>query len=177
MANEDMIQRHEDNFLAKIAGETPVDTNVRNSKEFWLNEIGEAAAEWEAGKSTDDASTKKIYWHTVYFERGGPLQTTYSRLKGYMIILNNSSTPIDSTSFTDLLNTPGFVGVPINAYGSNSSGTDWTGLKQLARLVRTSTPGTVNAYFIDTDGSEGNFGISVTAGWASVIDYGANPIN
>ena len=36
-----MIQKHEDNFLAKIAGETPIDDNPRNSTEFWLNEIAE----------------------------------------------------------------------------------------------------------------------------------------
>ena len=41
MANEEMIQRHADNFLAAIAGETPVDDNVRNSKEFWLKKIAE----------------------------------------------------------------------------------------------------------------------------------------
>lgn len=41
MANEEMIQTHVDNFLAKIAGETPIDDNPRNSTEFWLNEIAE----------------------------------------------------------------------------------------------------------------------------------------
>ena len=41
MANENMIQKHVDNFLAKIAGETPIDDNPRNSTEFWLNEIAE----------------------------------------------------------------------------------------------------------------------------------------
>lgn len=41
MANENMIQKHLDNFLAKIAGETPIDDKPRNSTEFWLNEIAE----------------------------------------------------------------------------------------------------------------------------------------
>ena len=41
MANENMIQKHVDNFLAKIVGETPVDDKPRNSTEFWLNEIAE----------------------------------------------------------------------------------------------------------------------------------------
>ena len=68
MANENMIQKHEDNFLAKIAGgATPVDTNVRNSKEFWLNKI----ADWTGGKSTDDASTKKIYIHPIILVHDG----------------------------------------------------------------------------------------------------------
>lgn len=34
-----MIHTHLDNFLAKIAGEIPVDANIRNSLEYWLNEI------------------------------------------------------------------------------------------------------------------------------------------
>lgn len=35
----EMIQTHMDNFLAKIAGETPVDDKPWSSTEFWLNEI------------------------------------------------------------------------------------------------------------------------------------------
>lgn len=41
MASEEMIQKHLDNFLAKIAGETPVDDEVRDSTEYWLNQIAE----------------------------------------------------------------------------------------------------------------------------------------
>ena len=41
VGHPEMIQTHLDNFLAAIAGETPVDTNVRNSTEYWLNEIAE----------------------------------------------------------------------------------------------------------------------------------------
>ena len=41
MANEEMIQKHLDNFLAKIAGETPVDETVQDSTEYWLNQIAE----------------------------------------------------------------------------------------------------------------------------------------
>lgn len=41
MANEEMIHKHLDNFLAKIAGETPVDDEVRDSTEYWLNQIAE----------------------------------------------------------------------------------------------------------------------------------------
>ena len=39
VGHPEMIQTHLDNFLAKIAGETPVDDKPRNSTEFWLNEI------------------------------------------------------------------------------------------------------------------------------------------
>lgn len=41
-APNNMIQKHVDNFLAKIAGETPVDDEVRDSTEYWLNKIAEA---------------------------------------------------------------------------------------------------------------------------------------
>ena len=41
-ADMTMIHKHVDNFLAKIAGETPIDENVRDSTEYWLNRIAEA---------------------------------------------------------------------------------------------------------------------------------------
>lgn len=41
-APDNMIQKHVDNFLAKIAGETPVDDNPRDSTEYWLNKIAES---------------------------------------------------------------------------------------------------------------------------------------
>lgn len=89
-----MIHEHVDNFLAKIAGETPVDDAPRNSKEYWLNEI----ADWSAGKSTDDASTKKIYCHPLAF-----IGADGSRLGAF--VFNNDPTPIDSaTKFLAWLN-------------------------------------------------------------------------
>ena len=39
-ADMNMIHKHVDNFLAKIAGETPIDENVRDSTEYWLDRIG-----------------------------------------------------------------------------------------------------------------------------------------
>lgn len=42
LAETNMIQKHLDNFLAKIAGETPVDDQPRNSTEYWLNKIAES---------------------------------------------------------------------------------------------------------------------------------------
>lgn len=41
-ADMNMIHKHLDNFLAKIAGETPIDENVRDSTEYWLNRIAES---------------------------------------------------------------------------------------------------------------------------------------
>lgn len=169
MANENMIQKHEDNFLAKIAGgATPVDTNVRNSKEFWLNKI----ADWTGGKSTDDASTEKIYWHTVAFER---YLTGYSYLQGWCIILNNSSTPINKTAFINLLKSPGFVAVVING-----------------RYASVSDPAQTNADLcLIANENENNFSITVrkdsdgtvvvstglTIDFSTVNDLGVNAIN
>lgn len=55
-ADPNMIQKHIDNFLAMLCGETPVDSNVRTSAEYWLKRLatGEGAG-----------STKKIYIHPV----------------------------------------------------------------------------------------------------------------
>ena len=97
MANENMIQKHEDNFLAKIAGgATPVDTNVRNSKEFWLDKI----ADWTSGKSTDDASTKKIYYHPIQFYNitNGNLNFVLS-----FVLVDNNSEAVDATNIASRL--------------------------------------------------------------------------
>lgn len=54
-ADPNMIQKHLDNFLAALCGETPVDSNVRTSTEYWLKRL----ADGEGG------STKKIYVHNI----------------------------------------------------------------------------------------------------------------
>lgn len=56
-ADMNMIHKHVDNFLAKIAGETPIDENVRDSTEYWLKRLAEG----------NGGSTKKIYVHYVVF--------------------------------------------------------------------------------------------------------------
>ena len=91
MANENMIQKHLDNFLAKIAGEVPADENVRTSQEFWLNEI----AKYAGGNSTDDASTKKIYCHPIQI--GHVDSTPYFIMT--CLIFNNDPTPFTLGSF------------------------------------------------------------------------------
>ena len=58
-------------------------------------------------------SVKPIYWHTVKFQRGGTVGSTVSRCFGQMIILNNSPTPIDATSFMNALKQAGFYGVVV----------------------------------------------------------------
>ena len=51
-ADMNMIQKHIDNFLAMLCGETPVDSNVRTSTEYWLKRLA-------TGEGS--GSTKKIY--------------------------------------------------------------------------------------------------------------------
>ena len=128
-ADPNMIQTHLDNFLAKIAGETPVDDNPRNSKEYWLNKI----ADWIAGKSTDDASTKKLYWHgiTVYKST-----TPYNQnIRGF--IISTDPAPIDT--ITKLVswfeNTPGSV-VDLAVNGVTTLGSETPATAQTMVLRR-----------------------------------------
>lgn len=157
-----MIQKHLDNFLAALCGETPVDSNVRTSTEYWLKRL----ADGEGG------STKKIYCHPIKFERSGE-DVWYAC--GYMIILSASSDPITLEAFKDLLNSPGFWGVVYNGFIGNSTGGDYTSitsylegifddngtLRAQRRLISTYAPSSGS---ISTDGF-------------TITDLGANPIN
>ena len=92
-----MIQKHVDNFLAEIAGgATPVDLNPRDSKEFWLKEI----AKWTGGKSTDDASTKKIYYHPIVFSNTTSEQ--YQFTLSFIIIDNNPTAYTATTAIAKI---------------------------------------------------------------------------
>lgn len=95
MANEEMIQKHEDNFLAKIAGETPQDEEIRNSTEFWLNEIAKNAG----GGGGDE----KIYQHRIVFGGTSAYDTTT------FIIINRTPTPFDATTFLKYLTSNGYT--------------------------------------------------------------------
>ena len=82
-ADPNMIQKHIDNFLAMLCGETPVDSNVRTSAEYWLKRLatGEGAG-----------STKKIYRHTITcFKSSGDVQYACS-----FDFFNDTSTAIES---------------------------------------------------------------------------------
>ena len=74
-----MIHKHLDNFLAALVGETPEDTNVRDSTEYWLKKLA----------TGDGGSTKKIYEHRVRIYKSSP----YRRVS--MSIITN-----DDTQFT-----------------------------------------------------------------------------
>ena len=168
MANEDMIQTHVDNFLAKIAGETPIDDKPRNSTEFWLNEI----AKWTAGQSTDDASTKKIYWHTVFFER---YQAGYAFLQGYCVILTNTSTPITANDFRALLKSPGFVGVVINGRYGPSADPASTNADLCLIFNQDENNFSITVRSDTTHQQITNTGLSIV--FSTVTDLGVNAIN
>lgn len=64
-----MIHTHLDNFLAKIVGETPVDTNVRNSLEYWLDQISKGTSVVNVEPMTGysfTAKTTEITWTKKY---------------------------------------------------------------------------------------------------------------
>lgn len=84
-ADPNMIHKHLDNFLAMLCGETPVDSNVRTSTEYWLKRL----ATGEGG------STKKLYRHIIRF--------TGVAVK--VVIVNDNNTQFTTTSLADFLKT------------------------------------------------------------------------
>ena len=77
-ADPNMIQKHLDNFLAALCGETPVDSNVRTSTEYWLKRLGDG----------EGGSTKKIYQHTVSIFNAASLTTRFAL--GFSYFDNNA---------------------------------------------------------------------------------------
>ena len=86
-ADPNMIQKHIDNFLAMLCGETPVDSNVRTSAEYWLKRLatGEGAG-----------STKKIYCHPISLVNSA-VSAEY-KMALTMLIFNNDETPFTTTT-------------------------------------------------------------------------------
>ena len=123
-------------------------------------------------------SVKKIYWHTIHFQRGGSASTSeYNRLFGHMIILNNSATPITQESFINLIRTEGFVGVIINGKYSATPASDLTGMTlQALKIVYSSSENRFVLIHLDSDNVETSITLS-TDGWSAVEDLGVNAIN
>lgn len=78
----------------------------------------------------ENPSVKPLYWHTLYFQRGGVPGSQYYRLIGYLIVLNNDPTEIDVTAFMDLLKIQGFYGVVISGKLSLTSADDLSNMTQ-----------------------------------------------
>ena len=158
VGHPEMIQTHLDNFLAKIAaGDTaPIDTNVRTSMEFWLNEI----AGWTAGQSTDDASTKKIYRHDLDLYTSSVISMNAS-------IFSADNTPINTTTkLTNWFNSiSGRVDLHVNGGGS-VNGT----VRENIFLIRKQTEGSYIVVYTTSSGyGEWSFG-NVTSLFNNVGD-------
>lgn len=123
-------------------------------------------------------NAKPIYWHTIFFQRGGSAEEpAVSRILGYMIILSNSDTAITLSDFQSLLATQGFVGVVINGKGASSSGSDLENMTTLTKLEYYS-PTICKAYIRnDSTNIETAETISFNSGWVIFQDLGANKIN
>lgn len=138
MANENMIQTHVDNFLAKIVGETPIDDKPRNSTEFWLNEIAEnggggttvIANPTLAG--TEDALTGLQVGETKYAMPKYYIHNIAGHINGFssdikLSIITNDSTPFTLNTFitymTDkgITNTTKGFGVSAKPYVDNGN--------------------------------------------------------
>lgn len=118
-ADPNMIQKHLDNFLAKIAGETPIDENVRDSTEYWLKRIAESGG--GGGGET------KLYSHVIRFRA-----TNNFNNEGLCSIITTAETEYTKETFCAWLQENGFVGsttgsnkmLPATgiAYGTNPAG-------------------------------------------------------
>ena len=94
-ADPNMIQKHLDNFLAKIAGETPVDDKPRNSTEYWLNKIAESGGGGET----------KLYMHIIRFRASNTTQN-----EGLCSVVTKDETPYTLSTFCDWLHENGIEG-------------------------------------------------------------------
>ena len=123
-------------------------------------------------------NAKPIYWHTVKIQRGGNAQqATFARILGYIIILNNNATPIDSTSLIQLLNTSGFTAVMHSGKASNSAAANLENLTECTR-IEYSADNQLKVIFRDqTTTIEDLFIVDIDSGWVLVQDLGANKIN
>ena len=123
------------------------------------------------GYTSDNASTKKMYWHTIYFKRQ---QTGVRYFEGYMIILNNDPNLIVSSSFENILKTQGFYGVVINGLRGESDGTLGESPVQLCAIRYKSA---TDFYAIYRNSSSVLTEETISLAYFIVSDVGVNPIN
>ena len=96
-------------------------------------------------------------------------------MDGYLIIINNDTTPIDNAKLKELLNTPGFVAVVINGrYGGTSVDTD-TNSDLL--LLKYQSEGYYTAITRDDTTHVQATQSNVSIIDMTVADLGVNPIN
>lgn len=117
-ADPNMIQKHVDNFLAKISGETPVDSNVRTSDEYWLNRIA-ARIDGIQDEIDDMPAQKQLWWHGIQ-----TYEINYSSVN--MVILNDSSDAINTIdkflAWIDAIVASGVNQIDVNVSGVVTTG-------------------------------------------------------
>ena len=96
-ADMNMIHKHMDNFLAMIAGETPVDSNVRNSTEYWLKRIAESGGGGGGGGSAKYTHHLRVRYSHTSTGAGDPTKNASI----YFSIETDNPEPIET--ITDLL--------------------------------------------------------------------------
>ena len=103
VGHPEMIQTHLDNFLAKIAGETPIDDNPRNTTEFWLNEIA---------KNLPGGGGEPLYIHNIQID------ATAQNVGVLLItIINKSADAYTDLTLRDYLTNNIGIGKFVNAGG------------------------------------------------------------
>ena len=164
-ADMTMIHKHLDNFLAMIAGETLVDSNVRNSTEYWLKRLADGLG----------GSTKKIYCHPLrIYKTSGDNQYLLSCL-----IFNNDPTPLTLSTFKE------FIDKTAQSAGTNvtflASGYYWTDANRITSATYIFKSGAATYGVQGGNYANAQFA-SVSGTWAeifgeSIFDDGVNAIN
>ena len=164
-ADMNMIHKHVDNFLAKIAGETPIDENVRDSTEYWLKRLADGLG----------GSTKKIYCHPLrIYKTSGDNQYLLSCL-----IFNNDPTPLTLSTFKE------FIDKTAQSAGTNvtflASGYYWTDANRITSATYIFKSGAATYGVQGGNYANAQFA-SVSGTWAeifgeSIFDDGVNAIN
>ena len=124
-------------------------------------------------------NAKPIYWHTIKIQRGGTEESSsYSRIFGYIIILNNSPDPVTISQFKAMLATQGVSIVLHSGSYSSQGGTSLSGMVTATRLIY----GTATTFDLEYwDATTSNYitggGLTIDSGWEIFQDLGANKIN
>lgn len=116
-------------------------------------------------------SLKPIYWHNVKFSRNWGVQNV-SQTLGYMIILNNSATPIDATSFTSLIESDGFIAEVLHGfYILDDASKIW----KISTMKKSATPNYFDLSLYDDSANISGASHSITG--FVIEDLGVNKIN
>ena len=160
------------------------DVCIHDGKLYQCNTAIGTAEAWTAAHWTEvqvPELVKPIYWHTVKFQRAGTAEvSTLGRFFGHMIILSNSATPINLTTFLELLSTPGFVGVILNGKASVNGAANLENMEAVASKIIVNNDSTIDVYGINTTTNVESIIIpnfAKTIGWVDFTDLGANLIN